>query len=871
MPNRSMAHNLVNITSAEQDDEVDIHIKELQRRRLGYAFGGPDPAWCSPAGKGAILLPAPSGRRGRKDNLSRYTGCLKYATCDLIPDRARWRRWEELTAADQEFLRSIHCYRASTTDWDIGALESRQNRPDGKWIANPFGLRTTKLDDRVEEGSKKEHTSHRDLSPCPVGGCITPEIQRAYESQYYQVQPSYRDSNYWRSNHACPYYFRHTDHQLKSAIPNPQRFTQCYVNMPRFRAYLRGCKLIVSAPIFRSSQRTESLGETFWYSFYSGFAYLQLPTSNPSDQAEIDLFAPLRWQATTLARLQNTRALVDTGTQRIFQGAELGDYLSSWERQFKVVSISEGQTSAVLLQWVIARRLLFSLKSHVHLSNLTVDIYGRMRWLYEEDNQIVRKLFNMGYKNEIGTLLGVDDNGGAGFFRNSMLLDDLALLGLVDSEGQPTERVDCAAKWLIARVKEVPASKQDNSLSRAVQEWLGIDGIRLVRQLVNGTRFDRLHNLCRIMSTTALRHLGDLNKWPAHIKVRNPEAAIQQIMELDNPAKNSYASISRLLPPIHILVRSGWKEPLRWMFIPLTSALAESESSDSQPPRLRVQSGIIAVFLDDPDGLPYSSNSQADNDSVLSVVSQILPLLAFTSTIEEELIRETLINSQEWFDTYTVEIGQLHHTISAIQRHMAESPDIRHQPLRLLLRHLEAHFTAASPTPSLARISVSVDIREAMKEAVDAFNAYYKTYKLVTAELELAFSQLRACVTLLHGYYSHEQIGSLQMRAQSQLVVLLLDLLVQRYRAKGGLQQHLVLTCVPEGADRIVFRVQLNSPFDTPVEWDSRKQSLDFFPRNRGFYSTFSLARALGSLWQEVRDVEGKGEIAVAFPKAGEQ
>jgi hypothetical protein len=441
----------------------------------------------------------------------------------------------------------------------------------------------------------------------------------------------------------------------------------------------------------------------------------------------------------------------------------------------------------------------------------------------------------------------------------------------VDNEGKPTERVDCAAKWLLARVKETSNSKEDVSLSRAVQEWLGADGIRLVHQLMNGNRLDRLRNLCRLMVTSALQRFGDMSEWPPRIKVRNPAAAIRQIKELDNPTESSYAAISRLLPPIHILVRSGWNEPLRWVFIPLTSALAQSEHSGSQmQPHLRVQSGIIAIFHDDVTGFPYLSNSDdVSHDSVLDIISKVLPLLAFSTTIEEELIRETLINSQEWLDTYSIEISQLQHTISAIQRHMAEASDNQHKPLRLLLKHLEAQFTTASPTGSLKREVVDVDVRDALNEAVESFNAYYDKYKLVTAEERCTVTE-RARVTLLYGAYSHENIDSLRLRGNLQLAILLLDILIQRYRAKGGLQKHVVLSCAVENEQYVVFRVWLDSPFDVPLEWDSRQESLDFFPRSRGFFATFSLARALGSVWQQVLTIDGKGQIVVAFPKAGD-
>jgi hypothetical protein len=73
--------------------QVAGHVLEIHRRRVGYAFGGPDPAWCNATEAQGMELPEdPNARLGDQNTPHRsFTGCLKYAECDLIPDSVRWR------------------------------------------------------------------------------------------------------------------------------------------------------------------------------------------------------------------------------------------------------------------------------------------------------------------------------------------------------------------------------------------------------------------------------------------------------------------------------------------------------------------------------------------------------------------------------------------------------------------------------------------------------------------------------------------------------------------------------------------------------------------------------------------------------------
>ena len=85
--------------------EVARHVGQLRKRNVPNAFGGPDPSWCDASSHLGIELPVnPNDKYGP---LLKFTGCLKYATCDLIPDDARWKKWEEIEEAKQKEL--THC------------------------------------------------------------------------------------------------------------------------------------------------------------------------------------------------------------------------------------------------------------------------------------------------------------------------------------------------------------------------------------------------------------------------------------------------------------------------------------------------------------------------------------------------------------------------------------------------------------------------------------------------------------------------------------------------------------------------------------------------------------------------------------------
>ncbi|MCP4646934.1 MAG: hypothetical protein GY852_04255, partial [bacterium] len=221
------------------------------------------------------------------------------------------------------------------------------NNPNSHWIANPFGIRPPGFSVCVAKDQFKENDTHptplhRDVSPCPVGGCVTPEMQRDFQ---WEFRKQGKSSPALECSSACPFYFRHTNESLSQAIPNPLRFAQCYVLLPAFREFMQKSGIVVSAPVHRSPEGINEPGETFWYPLYSGYAFIQLPTQGPIDDGVLDESLSARWILTRMAREQRYRSIRRLPIHAVFQGAELGVLTTEWERKNRIVSISEGQAT----------------------------------------------------------------------------------------------------------------------------------------------------------------------------------------------------------------------------------------------------------------------------------------------------------------------------------------------------------------------------------------------------------------------------------------------------------------------------------------------------------------------------------------------
>lgn len=873
-----------------KESRFDAHLVQISRRQLGYAFGGPDPKWCQPIPGAGMSLPVdPNKDAGDESEHQTFTGCFKYSTCSLISDEVRWKPWEKLTTEQQESLKKVRCYRATSKWWDpeTKQLETRKRagwdpnmvksrragNGESEWIGNPFGIRTPEIGEIAREMQQGgfDTAEHRDLSPCPIGGCVTPEMERDYRW----------DSNYpegidWATAEVCPLFFRHVDNELVTATPNPQRFTQCYVTLTPVRELLSKAGIIAVAPIFRASQGTVSIGDAFWYPFYSGFSFLQLPTRAPNEKNWTDPTLQFRWQATTTVRQQTTRVFRTLPIHKLFEGVEKGELLSPWEKQAGIVSVSEGQASALLLQWLLISRLEEVIKDK---TGHQVDIVSHCEWLYEAwsgrkgDRGICGKLFDLGYDIEREFNIKLRDNAA---FRYSSLDEDLRLLGLVDTNGRPTERLKCCIFWLKEQCLQASLDRASghnisNDLWSAAWEWLGPALPHVLQILARDGKLDKqqLWILCWLLihaATSGLISLPDasnLSKFNLKkIAIHDSQALSRRLKEYK---EGIFARICRLVPPVHVIVRANWSSPVRWIFLPIGEASQIIAEDDSGSLRAKVSSGLIILLEDDLHSLPYKPNLSEGEDNVLTRLWGMRRIISAVARIEEGHVRDDLILAKEWWDFQRPFAESVQHLIRTIRRVVELRGDASAEFVSRVLANLESLFLIP-PEEHISEDLVAIDVKHAAQEAIDAFTALYQEVKGITFNLITYGDDFEASVRPLVSTYDGEDPESIKRRTSAGLLVLLLDVLAQRAAKKESwVSIHLDVAEGPPS--RLIIDINLPSEFEEWQVWDSDNDSLNIWGRGRGFYTTFFTARAIGSKRQAVFNSETGGVIRLEFDR----
>jgi len=854
-------------------------LEEIQGRRFGYAFNGAKRDWCQPPSDKGILLPADPTRPDAEKRA--FSGCAKYAACKLIPDTLRWKPWEKMTAGEKRQLHEIRCYRATALGpgWDVGLLESRKRAgPDGEWVGNPFGIRTGAMKKIADEQrtSKEDDGEHRDLSPCAVGGCVTPEMMQTY------FHGSGRDEskreNIWAEAKCCPFYFRYHDSELANPARNPLRFVQCYIMQPNFIRILRELKILVAAPIFRSVRLARVPQESIWYPFYSALSLVQIPAraplANERNDDLLDPTLPLRWQLTALTRQRGNRVSGEVPILKLFQGVENGDLISPWESESRLVSISEGQATAFLLQWVLIRRLLGLPKAAL---SGKVDLTSRIRWCYAAPETSAaatfEKLRAVGYRIEEA----VDHHFqcatmGAGIWRDSTLDEDFRLLGLLDVKGNPTDRVKFCVAWLRARQKEVQR-KAPSPLAEEVMKWLGP-----AAELVNDGRLDQKKNslrfLCWMLVLGAAADGQGQSTIVGSIKDLSGDQAMSH--RLATFEKLRLRPICRLIPEMHIVVRAHWTAPLRWVFVP-TAQDASIRRDAGKKPQASVYSAQIIMTEDHLQTCAYDCDLRPANDQVLMRIRTALPLLTSLMEIEEHHVRDELIASNLWWNSFQEMAKDLNHTMQQLRRQLSYSanPAVEKprglEPLLGVLDILSASFSMM-PEPSTERIVEATPVLIDLKRAVSRAISSYSAFETGKAKILLAQPTQEANVRInpMAGRYTGEVVEQMQLRAEAHVTVWLLGLVLNREWV-----QRVEIGCIvrehpTRGREVCLELVMPNAPFEESLVFDSDNdlQLESTFPAGRGFYTSFALARSLGATRQEVCNDGPAGIIRVTFEAA---
>lgn len=904
--------------------EIAEHVGRIQRRQFGYAFGGPNKRWCESPPKdngspqdGIELTENPLDPNSKR---KQFRGCLKYAKCELVPAQARWTTWGQLSEGDKQTLITNRCYRATRdrwnpvteslaeserSGWDPETLQSRKNKgEDAEWISNPFGVRTVGLGEiaRQARGKGISLNRHRDFSPCPLGGCVTPEMERDYHwdkrnaksgSDLNTVEPKDNseefsldgrgEQSFWATAKVCPFFHRHVNTDLTEAAPNPERFTQCYVTLPEFRSVLSRLGVIVAAPVFRSSNRIGAPGEAFWYPLYSGFSYLQFPTRAPSEQGWTDPTLPLRWHATAGARQHQERVLRrELPVLKLFESIETGEHLTASERRTRVVTFAEGSSTAFLLQWILIRRLKAALEKQ---SGSYLDISSELEWLYEKSDEeryegIINKLVNLGYDIERQMRITIreekaqDEDGyeytSYSATRRSSLEDDLKLLGLLES-GRATERVKFATAWLEVRRERATGSL--DTFGKTWTQWIGkaksyipdsFDNLASDEQKVNYLCWLLLCSASRGLITPPIK-LEDATELKLDkILINDKDKLLENLNVFE---KGIYKEICHLIPLVHVLIRANWTSPVRWVFLPTGIEMKTDQSDIDEHNRVavRVHSGIIALLEDNFQDRAYQLNLE-DKDSEVWKQLQLARAPLFTvARIEAQHVRGELIAAKEWWDSQHAASMGFNHNISTIEKVLNEIDLDSIQFVADMLNHLKTRlYVPPSPaSPIKMKPKAAVDLVEIAETSIERLESFFKLRRQfksaqnldIKIRLESEGGSLFGAIQPMEDIYEDEANDQEKLRqlAQKGMLVFLNDLLLQRITAKEK-DIILRLNSFEDVDDESLVTVQVEVPniFRDREVGRSKQKSIGYWKEGRGFYSTFFMANSLGAVGWEV-------------------
>jgi len=513
--------------------DINEIIYEIHNRRNAFLFDGEENFWCN-----------------GKD----YIGCFKYQQCELIPESLKNKT--DLTDHDKVELenKNIHCYRSTNI----------QNALNEASKYNPFGVRQKNSKFLIEEWVK---------NPCPIGGCITPEMKK-------------NDSE---SNcNSCPFSQKARDDKFTEFDPNDMRFVQCYITQSKFRQFLKDNDVVVVAPLFREIDNKK---EGFWYPFYRGNSFVQIPGIMPFDEDTGKIPAQMRWIATSIQRNRNINDS-DTNKPPVFKriekyneskGIESKNNLdktkintiSSIKKRF--VDVCDGESSWYMLMWI-----LFQRKKGVNNN----------KWIYAEgETNIISELISLDFKEYLlkGSVLNLEKKDEL-YYRESSIEDDLNLLGLVINN-KITERYNVLLDWLTVKQKD--------------------ENTKYAPYLPNVKPFLKWNDLIDEMNVIVQN-----NEW--------------DIFEKD--------IVSPLTPPLHIIVRYGLP-PLRWVFIPLQTGL-NNNLKDSGIHQ-KVMSGVIVLMKDDISSNDYKID-KLEQDVIDDRIKTLYPVISLIASIEEQNARNEI-------------------------------------------------------------------------------------------------------------------------------------------------------------------------------------------------------------------------------------
>lgn len=400
----------------------------------------------------------------------------------------------------------------------------------------------------------------------------------------------------------CPYLFLKPLEDGKNRS-NPYRFVQCYVNNPEFIEFLESNDYIASAALFRIHHIKENktlYSDEFWYPFFTGNAYVQLPTFAPLDIINDDnekFPEKLRWLVTTQRNELKINSIKDSNKFNLFEKIQTTKFNKDCDNRY--IDVCDGYASFLMLYFIICRRL----ESIKEKKREIKYFYNNIEWIYSDLNIDFLDWVYKYYKpesisdteREIKILKLKYCQEKDQWIRNSTWKDDLQLLGLIDKDCKSTKRFEFFKIWF---EKDIEASDDKiRDYKKKLQEIITIN---------DGT--------------------FDCENFPISIK---NDIDYSDSLNYD-AAKVNFT----LQPPMHIIVRAFQNTPIRWMFIPFGVFWQETES------KFINTSGMILLLRDNLNSRAYNPQIAQEKNIIHNRINELLPVLTSLFTIEEQSLQD---------------------------------------------------------------------------------------------------------------------------------------------------------------------------------------------------------------------------------------
>jgi len=261
-------------------------------------------------------------------------------------------------------------------------------------------------------------------------------------------------------------------------------------------------------------------------------------------------------------------------------------------------------------------------------------------------------------------------------------------------------------------------------------------------------------------------------------------------------------------------------------------------------------------------------------DPILQSLQLVLPVLGSIAALESSCLQEQVMWRFLAWETNRDRLAHVSHEIRSIRAELSfmDSQDAKDigKHLTLLEAMFQAQLAPYRPSGGGVTDECRVNIFKAAEQASKIFNETFWGRKHGHIEYCNALdpeSNQTVLITPFEQRYQNEGIEVLETRAQSEIINLILEALMQRVRhtPKNGVKLHIVQK------DGGLCGLQIITSTKIGRTWNYPEDDLNDLPKGRGFHNLFSYAVSLGAVEGSISDdldkMHGRVEIYFTLDK----